>query len=397
MALALWLVDGLVWDEAADALRLAGQCGLCQLPVTVGEQDLRRHRTKQAFLAKPRVVALWKMVGRQVDFGGNLGSFELFTHSDGRLRAIKDRPAYGFKYDIIAKHQKHLYSCFGEYFVSLFDTTLNKPGTLVEVWGDKTAAPDRHKLLSEGIYEYITNRRPNKWRHLCTAKDYLKATNKDEKMTIRFAAGDSCLQAGSTALLRYQEAEPRAVRGAVKPIIIIETCDGWIIITIIIIWWIRWIKKRKCIACPELDGIENIQVATQPVSSGKRDITDPTKLVKLIQQQHPNLTLRGMVAGFLLNGGSHFPRVVNSLPEAFTLLETHNNIQEVVEVVSSKRLAEGKPMPTNAAQLIYDITLAAIHGPVLADISDRNDEHIRPLVSVDESFVEEELGEACWD
>ncbi|CEM23366.1 unnamed protein product [Vitrella brassicaformis CCMP3155] len=93
-----------------------------------------------------------------------------------------------------------------------------------------------------------------------------------------------------------------------------------------------------------------------------------------------------MVAGFLLNGGSHFPRVVSSLPEAFTLLETHNNIQEVVEVVSSRRLAEGKPMPSYATQLIYDITLAAMHGP-----------HIRPLVSVDESFVEEELGEACWD
>ena len=35
--------------------------------------------------------------------------------------------AHRFKYDIIAKHQKHLYSGFGEYFASLFDTTLNKP------------------------------------------------------------------------------------------------------------------------------------------------------------------------------------------------------------------------------------------------------------------------------
>ena len=103
---------------------------------------------------------------------------------------------------------------------------------------------------------------------------------------------------------------------------------------------------------------------------------------------------------------------------------------QVVEVVSSKRLAEDKAMPTHAARLIYDITLAAMHGPVLADISDQNDEvherslhtqhtqvaiitrvwcidclcvcmcvcvllqHIRPLVPVDESFVEEELGEA---
>ncbi|CEM23395.1 unnamed protein product [Vitrella brassicaformis CCMP3155] len=203
-----------------------------------------------------------------------------------------------------------------------------------EVWGDRTAAPDRNKLLTEGVYKNFTSHRPNKWRHLFTAKEYIEATSKQKKVTIRFAAGDSCLQAVSTALLRYQEAEPRAVRGAVKPIIIIETCDGWIIIIIIIIWWIKIIKERKCISCPELDGIENIQVAMQPVSSGKRDITDSVKLVQFIQQQHPTLTLRGMVAGFLLNGGSHCPRVVSSLPEAFTLLETHNDIDKVVEVVS---------------------------------------------------------------
>ncbi|CEM24122.1 unnamed protein product [Vitrella brassicaformis CCMP3155] len=266
--------------------------------------------------------------------------------------------AHGFKYDIIAKHQKHLYSGFGEYFVSLFDTTLNKPGTLVEVWADRTAPPNRHKLLSEGNYEYVTNRRPNKWRHAFTAKQRVTTASRRSRRL-------------SSA---YQEAESRAVRDAVKPIITIETCDGWIIIIILVIWWIKTIKERKCIACPELEGIDHIQVATQPVSSGERDITDPVKLVKLIQQQHPNLTLRGMVAGFLLNGGSHFPRVVSSLPEAFTLLETHNNIQEVVEVVSSRRLAEGKPMPSYATQLIYDITLAAMHGPVLANISDRNDE-----------------------
>ena len=39
--------------------------------------------------------------------------------------------AHGFKYDIIAKHQKHQYSGFGEYFASLFDKPLNKPGTRV--------------------------------------------------------------------------------------------------------------------------------------------------------------------------------------------------------------------------------------------------------------------------
>ncbi|CEM24117.1 unnamed protein product [Vitrella brassicaformis CCMP3155] len=44
-----------------------------------------------------------------------------------------------------------------------------------EVWADRTATPDRHKLLSEGIYEHITNRRPNKWRHLYTAKELRSA------------------------------------------------------------------------------------------------------------------------------------------------------------------------------------------------------------------------------
>ncbi|CEM32830.1 unnamed protein product [Vitrella brassicaformis CCMP3155] len=91
---AWWLVEGQRWDEAADALRLAHQLTYCELPVIVTQQDLEKHRSKQAYLAEPRVVALWKMLGRYVDFGGERGRFELFDHGNGDLRAITDDPEY---------------------------------------------------------------------------------------------------------------------------------------------------------------------------------------------------------------------------------------------------------------------------------------------------------------
>mmetsp|Transcript_24987 Transcript_24987/g.72109 ORF Transcript_24987/g.72109 Transcript_24987/m.72109 type:complete len:435 (-) Transcript_24987:273-1577(-) len=90
---AMWLVEHQRWDEAADALRFASQCRFCQLPAIITREDLQRHRTKQAFLAEPRVVALWKMVGRRVDFG-ELGRFELFDDASCGLRAIKDEEAF---------------------------------------------------------------------------------------------------------------------------------------------------------------------------------------------------------------------------------------------------------------------------------------------------------------
>ncbi|CEL98406.1 unnamed protein product [Vitrella brassicaformis CCMP3155] len=91
---AWWLVECQRWDEAADALRLAHQLTYCELPVIVTQHDLEKHRSKQAYLAEPRVVALWKIVGRQVNFGGERGRFELFDHGNGDLRAIKDEPEY---------------------------------------------------------------------------------------------------------------------------------------------------------------------------------------------------------------------------------------------------------------------------------------------------------------
>ncbi|CEM17825.1 unnamed protein product [Vitrella brassicaformis CCMP3155] len=93
---AIWLVDTQRWTEVANALRLAAQRRFCQLPVNLTVQDMERHPTKQVrvCLADVRVIALWKLVGRHVNFGGNSGRFELFDQPGGGVRAIKDKPGY---------------------------------------------------------------------------------------------------------------------------------------------------------------------------------------------------------------------------------------------------------------------------------------------------------------
>ncbi|CEM34557.1 unnamed protein product [Vitrella brassicaformis CCMP3155] len=97
---AIWLVDAQQWAEVANALRFARQRGFCQLPITVAVADLQRHDSKQAYLADVRVIALWKMVGRHVNFGGSSGysRFKLFDQPGGGVCAIKDEP--GFELDI---------------------------------------------------------------------------------------------------------------------------------------------------------------------------------------------------------------------------------------------------------------------------------------------------------
>ncbi|CEM22236.1 unnamed protein product [Vitrella brassicaformis CCMP3155] len=95
---AIWLVDTQQWTEVTNALKLAVQRGYCQLPITLAVADLQRHDSKQAYLADVRVIALWKMVGRHVNFGGSYGRFELFDQPGGGVRAIKDEP--GFELDI---------------------------------------------------------------------------------------------------------------------------------------------------------------------------------------------------------------------------------------------------------------------------------------------------------
>ncbi|CEM35299.1 unnamed protein product [Vitrella brassicaformis CCMP3155] len=95
---AIWLVDTQQWTEVANALKLARQRGFCQLPITLSVADLERHGSKQAYLADVRVIALWNMLGRHVDFGGDYGRFELFDQPGGGVRALKDEP--GFELDI---------------------------------------------------------------------------------------------------------------------------------------------------------------------------------------------------------------------------------------------------------------------------------------------------------
>ncbi|CEL99862.1 unnamed protein product [Vitrella brassicaformis CCMP3155] len=89
---AMYLVEDQSWDEVADALRLARQLTYCELPVNITQQDLEKHQSKQAYMAQPRVIAQWKMVGRHV--GAKNGTVELFGQPGGGLRAVEDDAAY---------------------------------------------------------------------------------------------------------------------------------------------------------------------------------------------------------------------------------------------------------------------------------------------------------------
>ncbi|CEL95586.1 unnamed protein product [Vitrella brassicaformis CCMP3155] len=102
---SLWLVEHQRWDEVGDALRFGHQSGFCELPVMITQQDLQKHRSKQAYLSRPRVVAQWLMVGRHVDLGGELGRLELFERPGGELRMLKDEPAFAIKLSLPPAHR----------------------------------------------------------------------------------------------------------------------------------------------------------------------------------------------------------------------------------------------------------------------------------------------------
>ncbi|CEM31828.1 unnamed protein product [Vitrella brassicaformis CCMP3155] len=76
------------WSEMSEAVELAGQCGHCQLPVSLTAGDLHQYPNKTAYLAGPRVLAQLKMVGPHIHFGNGV-TFQLFDHGN-KLRAIKD-------------------------------------------------------------------------------------------------------------------------------------------------------------------------------------------------------------------------------------------------------------------------------------------------------------------
>ncbi|CEM27758.1 unnamed protein product [Vitrella brassicaformis CCMP3155] len=87
---ALWLMEeGGSWGEVGNGLRVARQCGYCQLPVTVDA----------AYLSMPRVTAQWMVVSRHVDFrranGQQDGTFELFRdNATNEIRAIRNQPDF---------------------------------------------------------------------------------------------------------------------------------------------------------------------------------------------------------------------------------------------------------------------------------------------------------------
>ncbi|CEM13605.1 unnamed protein product [Vitrella brassicaformis CCMP3155] len=93
---ALCVTEAGGWSEMSEVIELAGQCGCCQLPVTLNSGDLHQYPNKTAYLDDPRVLAQLKMVGPHIRFGDGV-TFQLFRHGY-RLRAIKDQ--YGFELTI---------------------------------------------------------------------------------------------------------------------------------------------------------------------------------------------------------------------------------------------------------------------------------------------------------
>ncbi|CEM19618.1 unnamed protein product [Vitrella brassicaformis CCMP3155] len=94
---AVWLVEEQTWDEIADILRVAAQCGRCTLPVRLTADDITRHANKTAYALFPRVLAQLKMVGPHIDFGDGV-SFQVFQHGT-TLRAVKNEDGYEIDID----------------------------------------------------------------------------------------------------------------------------------------------------------------------------------------------------------------------------------------------------------------------------------------------------------
>ncbi|CEM31157.1 unnamed protein product [Vitrella brassicaformis CCMP3155] len=90
---AMWLVEEQTWDEVAEVLRWAEQCGRCKLPVKVTAANINKHADKTAYVSLPRVLAQLMVVGRRVRFkdGEGQGSrLKLFRHGH-EVRAFYDK------------------------------------------------------------------------------------------------------------------------------------------------------------------------------------------------------------------------------------------------------------------------------------------------------------------
>ncbi|CEM29750.1 unnamed protein product [Vitrella brassicaformis CCMP3155] len=103
---AVWLVEEQKWDEVAEVLQWASECGCCTLPLNLTADDINTHANKTAYGSFPRVLAQLMVVGRHIDFGDSC--LQIFRHANGEVRAIKDEP--GYQVDVnppVAAH--HLY------------------------------------------------------------------------------------------------------------------------------------------------------------------------------------------------------------------------------------------------------------------------------------------------
>ncbi|CEM24050.1 unnamed protein product [Vitrella brassicaformis CCMP3155] len=81
------------WEEVAEVLQLASQCGCCTLPVNLTADDINKHADETAYMSVPRVLAQLMVVGRRVRFSDG-SCLQIFRHPNGEVRAIKDEPAF---------------------------------------------------------------------------------------------------------------------------------------------------------------------------------------------------------------------------------------------------------------------------------------------------------------
>ncbi|CEM02130.1 unnamed protein product [Vitrella brassicaformis CCMP3155] len=95
---AMWMVEQQRWQEVAEVLRWASQCGCCTLPVSLTAADINKHADKTAYVSLPRVLAQLMVVGRHVDFGDG-SRLELFRHGHDEVRAINDQPGFRLEVD----------------------------------------------------------------------------------------------------------------------------------------------------------------------------------------------------------------------------------------------------------------------------------------------------------
>ncbi|CEM09020.1 unnamed protein product [Vitrella brassicaformis CCMP3155] len=95
---AIWMMEEQRWDEVAEVLQLASQCGCCTLPVNLTADDIRTHASKTAYLLVARVLAQLMVVGRHIDFGDG-SRLQIFRRANDEVRAIRDLPSFRLTVD----------------------------------------------------------------------------------------------------------------------------------------------------------------------------------------------------------------------------------------------------------------------------------------------------------